>query len=61
MDEKNENAVKAIEAAIAAVNEIIQEDIANKGITTKGRIEVLSLLHDARETIVCPNTFVYCY
>lgn len=61
MDEKNENAVKAIETAIAAVNEIIQEDIAYEGRTTKGRIEVLSLLHDARETIVCPNTFGYCY
>lgn len=61
MKEKNENAVKAIEAAIAAVNEIIQEDIAYEGRTTKGRIEVLSLLHNAREMIVCPNTFSYCY
>lgn len=61
MNEKNENTVKAIEAAIAAVNEIIQEDIANEGKTKKNKIAALDLLHDARETILYPDTFGYCY
>ena len=61
MDKKNENAVKAIEAAIAAVNEIIQEDIAYKGRTKKNKIAALDFLHDARETILYPDTFGYCY